>query len=158
MKIAQKYKDMVLDRVDLETVVSGYGIELKRKGNRSRACCPFHKEDTASFCVDTSKNLWYCHGSCHEGGNVIDFVMKMEAITYPLAIKKLLKDELNVELKDSEMQQTPEEEAKQQHRESLFAINDALAHWLHEQLHSDTPEAKAAWDYARHRWNEVYCE
>lgn len=158
MKIDQKYKDMVLDRVDLETVVSGYGIELKRKGHRSWACCPFHKEDTASFCVDTSKNLWYCHGSCHEGGNVIDFVMKMEAITYPLAIKKLLKDELNVELKDSEMQQTPEEEAKQKHRESLFAINDALAHWLHEQLHSDTPEAKAAWDYARHRWNEVYCE
>lgn len=158
MKIDQKYKDMVLDRVDLETVVSGYGIELKRKGHRSWACCPFHKENTASFCVDTSKNLWYCHGSCHEGGNVIDFVMKMEGLTYPLAMKKLLKDELNVDLKDSEMQQTPEEEARQKHRESLFAINEALARWLHEQLHADTPEAKAAWDYARHRWNEVYCD
>jgi DNA primase catalytic core len=158
MKIDQKYKDMVLDRVDLETVVSGYGIELKRRGHRSWACCPFHKENTASFCVDTSKNLWYCHGSCHEGGNVIDFVMKMDSISYPLAIKKLLKEELNVELKDSEMLQTPEEEARQKHREALFAINEALARWLHEQLHADTPEARAAWDYARSRWNEVYCE
>lgn len=158
MKIDQKYKDMVLDRVDLETVVSGYGIELKRRGHRSWACCPFHKEDTPSFCVDTSKNLWYCHGSCREGGNVIDFVMRMETLTYPLAVKKLLKEQLNVDLKDSDMQQTPEEEARQKHRESLFAINAALARWLHEQLHADTPEAKAAWDYARSRWNEVYCE
>ena len=93
MKIDKKYREMILDRVDLETVVSSYVGEMKRKGHRSWACCPFHKENTPSFCVDTAKNLWYCYGSCHEGGTVIDFVMKAENLPYHLAVKKLLKEQ-----------------------------------------------------------------
>ena len=75
--IDKKYIDLILDTVDLQEVVSDYGIALKVKGHRAWGCCPFHNEKTASFCVDTAKNLWFCHGACHEGGNVITFVMKM---------------------------------------------------------------------------------
>ena len=67
--IDKKYIDLILDTVDLQEVVSDYGIALKVKGHRAWGCCPFHNEKTASFCVDTAKNLWFCHGACHEGGN-----------------------------------------------------------------------------------------
>ena len=90
--IDQKYIDMIIDRVDLEKVVSGYVGEMKRKGHRSWACCPFHQEKTPSFCVDTAKNLWHCYGSCQEGGTVIKFIEKIENLPFPLAVKKLLKD------------------------------------------------------------------
>ena len=60
--IEQKYIDEVLDKVDLTEVAEVYGITLKLKGHRAWACCPFHNEDTASFCIDTVKNLWYCYG------------------------------------------------------------------------------------------------
>lgn len=69
--IDQKYIDMIIDRADLEKVVAGYLGEMKRKGHRSWACCPFHQEKTPSFCVDTAKNLWHCYGAlrgwhCHQ--------------------------------------------------------------------------------------------
>ena len=157
MKIDKKYREMILDRVDLETVVSSYVGEMKRKGHRSWACCPFHKENTPSFCVDTAKNLWYCYGSCHEGGTVIDFVMKAENLPYHLAVKKLLKEQLQIDLTDADMQQTPEEEQRQKKRETMFALKAQLAQWFHEQLYADTPEAKAALAYVRSRWDESYC-
>ena len=52
--IEQKYIDEVLDKVDLTEVAEDYGITLKLKGHRAWACCPFHNEDTASFCIDTA--------------------------------------------------------------------------------------------------------
>ena len=91
--IDQKYIDEVLDKVDLAEVAEDYGITLKLKGHRAWACCPFHNEDTASFCIDTAKNLWYCHG-CNKGGNVITFVMEKDGLSFPLAVRKLLKEKL----------------------------------------------------------------
>ena len=85
--IDKKYIDKVFDEVDLTEVAEDYGITLKLKGHRAWACCPFHNEDTASFCIDTAKNLWYCHG-CNKGGNVINFVMEKDGLTVPLAVKK----------------------------------------------------------------------
>ena len=54
----------VCDKVDLAKVVESYlGPSRKQIGNRLWWCCPFHKEKTPSFCVDTEKNLWHCYGS-----------------------------------------------------------------------------------------------
>ena len=156
--IEQKYIDMILDRVDIEDVVSRYvGGGLKRKGSRLWACCPFHEEKTPSFCVHPAKNTWHCFGSCGEGGNVISFVMKAEGLPFPLAVKKLLKDELHIELKDADIQATPEEEALQKKRETMFAYNEHLCQYFEEQLRKNTPEAKAAKDYMLHRWSGDYC-
>lgn len=158
--IDQKYIDMVLDRIDIEDVVSRYvGSDgLKRKGSRLWACCPFHSEKTPSFCVEPAKNKWHCYGACQDGGNVIGFVMKAESLPYPLAVKKLLKDELHIDLKEQDIQSTPEEEERQKKRESMFIINDYLLRFFHEQLLADTPEAKAAYAYMLRRWNEEYCK
>ena len=155
--IEQKYIDEVLDKVDLTEVAEDYGITLKLKGYRAWACCPFHNEDTASFCIDTVKNLWYCYG-CGKGGNVINFVMEKDGLTFPLAVKKLLKEKLDHDLTDEEMKSTPEEEEKHKRRESMRIINDRLATFFVEQLQKDTDDARMAKAYMLNRWNEKYCQ
>ena len=155
--IEQKYIDEVLDKVDLTEVAEDYGITLKLKGHRAWACCPFHNEDTASFCIDTVKNLWYCHG-CSKGGNVINFVMEKDGLTFPLAVKKLLKEKLGHDLTDEEMKSTPEEEEKHKRRESMRIINARLATFFVEQLQKDTDDARMAKAYMLNRWNEKYCQ
>ena len=155
--IEQKYIDEVLDKVDLTEVAEDYGITLKLKGHRAWACCPFHNEDTASFCIDTVKNLWYCYG-CGKGGNVINFVMEKDGLTFPLAVKKLLKEKLGHDLTDEEMKSTPEEEEKHKRRESMRIINDRLATFFVEQLQKDTNDARMAKAYMINRWNEKYCQ
>ena len=61
-------------------------VPLKKKGKDWMACCPFHKEKTASFAVVPAKELFYCFG-CHKGGSVFNFVMEMERVSFPEAIK-----------------------------------------------------------------------
>ena len=156
--IEQKYIDMILDRVDIEDVVSRYVGELKKKGSRLWACCPFHQEKTPSFCVEPAKNTWHCYGSCGEGGNVIGFVMKAEGLPFPLAVKKLLNDELNIKLKETDIQQTPEQIEAEKKRETMFIYNDYLCRYFEEQLHTDSPEAKAAKSYMLSRWKKEYCQ
>ena len=155
--IDKKYIDKILDEVDLTEVAEDYGITLKLKGHRAWACCPFHNENTASFCIDTVKNLWYCYG-CNKGGNVINFVMEMDGLTFPLAVKKLLKEKLGHDLTDEEMKSTPEEEEKHKKRESMRIINDRLATFFVEQLQKDTDDARMAKAYMVGRWNEKYCQ
>jgi DNA primase catalytic core len=156
--IDQKYIDMIIDRVDIEKVVSGYVGDMKHKGHRSWACCPFHQEKTPSFCVDTLKNLWHCYGSCQDGGTVIKFIEKIENLPFPLAVKKLLKEELHIDIQDADIQSTPEEEAKQKKLESMRIINDYLSQWFYQQLWQNTPNSLAAKDYMLNRWNEEYCK
>ena len=149
---------MILDRVDIEDVVSRYvNDELKRKGTRLWACCPFHEEKTPSFCVQPAKGTWHCFGSCGDGGNVIGFIMKAENLPFPLAVKKILKDELHIDLKDSDIQASPEEEEKQKKRETMFIYNEYLCHYFEEQLVEKTSEAKAAKCYMLNRWDKDYC-
>ena len=155
--IDKKYIDLILDTVDLQEVVSDYGIALKVKGHRAWGCCPFHNEKTASFCVDTAKNLWFCHGACHEGGNVITFVMKMENLPFPLAVKKLLKEKKNISLTENELQSTPEEEEKYKKKESMRIINAKLCAFFFDEIQKETPAAKLAREYMLGRWNEEYC-
>lgn len=123
--IEQRYIDMILDRVDIEDVVSRYtGGELRKRGSRLWACCPFHEEKTPSFCVEPAKNKWHCFGSCSEGGNVINFIMKAENLPFPLAVKKLLKEELHIDLKEVVVQASADEEAKEKRgRRCSFTMN-----------------------------------
>ena len=123
--IDKKYIDKVLDEVDLAEVVSDYGVKLQLRGHTAKGCCPFHQEDTPSFHVDTAKNLYHCFG-CGKGGNVITFVMEQDGLTFPLAVKKLLKEKLHVDLSDSDLKSTPEEEERYKKLESMRIINERL--------------------------------
>ena len=73
--------------VDIVDVIGNY-IELKKAGSNYKALCPFHDEDTPSFVVSPSKQIFHCFG-CGAGGDAIKFVMEYEKLSYPEAIEKL---------------------------------------------------------------------
>src|SRR3990170_1996731 len=77
----------VRERNDLIEIISGY-VALKKTGRTFKGLCPFHKEKTPSFIVDPVKQLYHCFG-CQDGGNVFTFVMKMDNLTFPEAVKTL---------------------------------------------------------------------
>ena len=155
--IDKKYIDKVLDEVDLAEVVSDYGVKLQLIGHTAKGCCPFHQEDTPSFHVDTAKNLYHCFG-CGKGGNVINFVMEQDGLTFPLAVKKLLKEKLHIDLSDSDLQSTPEEEERYKKLESMRIINERLCAFFCQEIGKETPDAKSAKAYMLSRWNEEYCK
>ncbi len=77
----------IKDRADIVSVISDY-VDLKKVGANHKGLCPFHGEKTPSFTVSSSKGIYKCFG-CGEGGNVINFVMKIENLSFPEACKKL---------------------------------------------------------------------
>ena len=79
--------DEVLTRADIESVVSRY-VALKRQGGNLWGLCPFHSEKTASFSINPAKNIFHCFG-CGKGGNSIKFIMEIEHMSYPEAIRHL---------------------------------------------------------------------
>lgn len=75
------------ERANLAAVVSDY-TALKRSGSRLRGLCPFHDERTPSFFVDPARGLFHCFG-CDAGGDVYDFLQRIEALTFPEAVERL---------------------------------------------------------------------
>ena len=90
MLIAKSTIQEVFQRLDAIAVVEDY-LRLEKRGGRYWGRCPFHaggQEKTPSFHVEPDQKLYYCFG-CSKGGSIIDFVMEMEKIDYPEAIKTL---------------------------------------------------------------------
>jgi DNA primase len=81
--------DEIKRRVNIVDLVSGF-VSLKQAGRNYSGLCPFHKEKTPSFTVSPDKQIFYCFG-CGEGGNAIAFVMKINGLTFPEAIRYLAK-------------------------------------------------------------------
>ncbi len=75
-------------RADIVEVVGRY-LDLKKEGREHAACCPFHSERSPSFKVNGTKGIFHCFG-CGEHGDAIDFVMKMEGLTFPQAIERIV--------------------------------------------------------------------
>ena len=85
--IPENVIDEVLTKADIESVVSRY-VLLKRQGGNMWGLCPFHSEKTASFSVNPAKGIYKCFG-CGKGGNAISFIMEIEHLSYPEAIRHL---------------------------------------------------------------------
>lgn len=86
-KISQKEIDYILDNIDIVNLVSEY-VRLEKRGNNYKGLCPFHNEKTPSFTVSPQKKIAHCFG-CGNGGNIFQFLSKIENITYNQAIIKL---------------------------------------------------------------------
>ena len=80
-------KRRIKDALDIVDVVGSY-IELKPQGSRWVALCPFHAEKTPSFSVNRANQYYHCFG-CHKSGDLIDFVMSIEGVSFPEALKML---------------------------------------------------------------------
>ena len=82
-------------KLDVVSLISSY-LTLKKAGRNYKACCPFHKEKTASFMVSPEKQIWYCFG-CNQGGDIFTFIEKMEGLDFVGALN-LLADKAGVVL------------------------------------------------------------
>lgn len=145
--IEQQIIEQVLDQTDIVEVIGTY-VELKKKGTNWEACCPFHSEKTPSFKVSPSKGIWTCFGACQESGNVISFVMKMDGLTFPEAVRKLAA-RLGIAVDDR--QPTPEQLKAQHHRESMLTAVELARAWFVRRM-ADNGAGKAAAAYAAGRW------
>ena len=143
-RIPSAWMDELYARTDIVSVVSAY-LPLKKDGRRYWGLCPFHHEKTASFSVNPDLNLYYCFG-CKAGGNVVQFVMEMERISYMEAVK-LLADRIHMTL--PEVRDDPDYEKRRSQRERLLGANREAARFYHELLWK--PEGKRARDYLHGR-------
>ncbi|MFA0732019.1 MAG: hypothetical protein LKKZDAJK_000116 [Candidatus Fervidibacter sp.] len=78
---------LIRENANILTVVEGY-VRLTPSGKSYKGLCPFHNEKTPSFYVSPEKGLWYCFG-CGAGGDVIDFVQRIEGLTFSEAVARL---------------------------------------------------------------------
>jgi len=79
--------DEVQTRADIVELIGRY-VPLKRSGRHFKANCPFHKEKTPSFMVNTDKQIFHCFG-CGVGGNIFSFLMRYDRLTFPEAVRHL---------------------------------------------------------------------
>lgn len=87
MAFPDSFIEELLARNDISDVVSSY-VQLGRKGGNLFGLCPFHNEKTPSFSVSPDKQIYHCFG-CGKGGGVINFIMEIENLGYPDAIRFL---------------------------------------------------------------------
>lgn len=90
----------VRDRARIEEVVGSY-VTLRSAGGTMKGLCPFHDEKTPSFQVTPSRGYWYCFGACAEGGDVIDFMRKIDSLSFVEAVERLA-DRVGIQLRYSD--------------------------------------------------------
>lgn len=136
-RIPAETLDAISSRLNAVEVIGRY-VSLRQQGRKAIGLCPFHGERTPSFSVDSEKGLWYCFG-CGEGGSVYNFVMKIEGLSFPQAVKKL-GDEVGVEVVAEKTDPATE------HRDLLREILERATQYYSELLHR-SPLGSAARQY-----------
>ena len=134
----QRFLDELIARSDIVDVVSGY-VALQRKGGNLFGLCPFHNEKTPSFSVSPDKQIYHCFG-CKKGGGVINFIMEIENLTFPEAVRFLSK-RANLPVPEDD---GPQDGADRLRRRVLELNRDA-ARWYYDLLCS--PEGAAVQAY-----------
>ena len=117
-RIDDATKQKILDAADIVDVVSDY-VRLKKRGSGYIGLCPFHNERTPSFSVSKTKGMCKCF-SCGKGGGPVNFIMEIEQVSFPEALKILAK-KYGIEIEERDL--TPEEKQAASERESMFALN-----------------------------------
>jgi DNA primase len=127
--ITQKTIQTIFETVKVEDVVGDF-VKLTRRGVNYIGLCPFHNEKTPSFTVSPAKNIYKCFG-CGEGGNPVNFIMDLEQLSYPEALKSLAK-KYNIPIEEDEL--TDEQAAQLQLSDSLYVVNQFAKEHFQQQL------------------------
>lgn len=141
MRYPQTFIDDLKRQADIVRVIQDY-VQLKKKGANWMACCPFHKEKTPSFSVSPTKEIYFCFG-CHKGGSVFNFVMEIERVSFPDAIK-IVADKVGMPL--PKMVEDSRFEARRQESDDVIQLNSWAMDWWQQQLES-SKEARVAREY-----------
>ncbi len=141
MAFPPSFIDELISRNPIEDVVGQY-VNLKRSGGNMFGLCPFHGEKTASFSVAPDKGIYYCFG-CHKGGGVINFMMEIEGLTYPDAVRSLAK-RAGMQIPEDEQYQS-----RYRHQERLWALSKEAARFFNKQLYAPAGEQGLAYALRR---------
>lgn len=111
--------------------VIGEYVSLKKAGLYFKGHCPFHHEKSASFTVSPHKEIFYCFG-CHEGGDVITFISKVEHCT-PFEAIKHLADRYNIDIPESLLKEAHSPESTED-KNRYFDLCEMVAKWCSDNL------------------------
>ncbi len=136
----------IMDATKIEEVVSEF-VTLKKRGINYVGLCPFHNDSNPSFSVSPTRGICHCF-TCGKGGNAINFLMELEQMTYPDALRWLAK-KYKIEIQERE--QTNEEKQRESERESMFIVNDWAAKYFQDILLHDVDGIAIGMAYFRGR-------
>jgi DNA primase len=145
MRLPPGFADDVRNQTDIVRVVSDY-VTLKKRGANYLARCPFHSEKTPSFTVHAGKGIYKCFG-CGAGGNVFDFIMRIDGCSFPEAVRIVAEKggiPVPAEKQADDYRKLAEE------REVVLRLNDLAAQFFEQQL-IDPQEGNRARDYIEAR-------
>ncbi len=143
--ISQDTIERVRAAADIVSIVNNY-TNLTQRGSQYWGCCPFHNEKTPSFTVDPVRRFYHCFG-CGVGGDAVKFIMEMEKLSYPDAIKELAKRH-NIEVVYEGGSFVPEK--KDQDLATIREVYGRIASTFHYFL-TQTPQGKDALEYIKGR-------
>jgi len=143
LRFSSDLLEEIRNRCDIVDIVSGY-VHLKPAGKGFKGLCPFHEEKTPSFMVSPEKQLFHCFG-CGEGGNVFNFLMKYEKLSFFEAVK-MLAQKSGVPLPVDE----EKEDILHKKKERLYKLNNLAANYYRECLFR-TNQGKKVINYLKKR-------
>jgi DNA primase len=140
--VSDNFAQTVKQQADIVRIIGDY-VKLRKTGAQNyTGLCPFHKEKTGSFSVNATHNYFYCFG-CHEKGDVFTFIMKLENISFPEAVRAVA-TKCGIALPKREFN-SPEEAREAGIRRQLIDIHEAATQYFEAQLKS--PGAARAREY-----------
>src|SRR5215831_2035890 len=131
MRFPQNFIEDLKRQADIVRIVQDY-VALKKAGTNWRAPCPFHKETKPSFNVNPAKEMFFCFG-CHKGGSVFNFIMEMERVTFPEAVK-IVAERSGMQL--PKMIDDERFEARRRDSDQVIELNQWALQWWQDQLQS----------------------
>ena len=123
----------IIDAANIYDVISDF-VSLKKRGVNYVGCCPFHNEKTGSFTVSPAKGIYKCFG-CGKVGNVVNFIMEYEQLSFIEAIRWLAA-RYNIAIEERQL--TEQEEHEKSERESMLVVTGYAEKFFADQLlHTD---------------------
>ena len=146
MAEAGSFAEKVKQQADIVRVIGEY-VRLKKSGQSFTGLCPFHQEKTPSFNVHPVRQIYHCFG-CGVGGDVFKFVMEMDKIAFPEAIR-VVAEKCGIAI-PRPRERSPEERKENQQRSVLVEMHREAAAFFARQLH-ESGEGKVASAYLEDR-------
>jgi DNA primase len=141
MAFPENFIQELVDRSDIVDVVGSYVNLSKKSGANYFGLCPFHNERTPSFAVNPSGQFYHCFG-CGKGGGVINFIMEVENLSYPDAVR-LLAERAGMQVPEDNYDRDSKKRAR------MLALNKDAARFFYEEL--GMPEGQKAVHYMQER-------
>ncbi len=143
MRISESKIEEIRQAADIVDIISEK-VQLRKRGKNFIGLCPFHNEKTPSFTVSEDKQIYHCFG-CHAGGNVFNFLMSYEKISFVEAVQELAQ-QLGIELEFDQQAGEEKQSAFGGEQEILYEINTEAARYFSDNL-LNKPEGEIARNY-----------